>query len=75
MAQTTNWLLNMILNELIEGWVGVRVSILHIVIVGEQQRGNKEVETVSLTSKCIFGQNKINPLCFYCLYPSTCVCV
>lgn len=44
------------------------ISILHIVSVSEQQRDTKEVETVSLTNKCIFGQNKINPLCFYCLY-------
>ena len=38
------------------------ISILHIVSVSEQQRDTEEVETVSLTNKCIFGQNKINPL-------------
>lgn len=62
----------MILSELREGCVCVCVSILHIVIVSGEQRGNKEVETVSLKSKCIFGQNKMNPLCFYCLSSSTC---
>lgn len=34
------------------------MSILHIVSVCEQQRGTKEVESVSLKSKCIFGQKQ-----------------
>lgn len=38
--------------------MGVVVSVLHIASVCEQQRGTKEVETVSLKSKCIFGQKQ-----------------
>lgn len=51
------------------------MSILHIVSVCERQRGTKEVETVSLQSKCIFGQkqNK-SPLLLLPLLPYRCVC-
>ena len=41
-------------------WTHMRAGYeyLHIVIVWEQQRGTKEVETVSLRSKYIFGQKQ-----------------
>lgn len=34
------------------------VNVLHVVRVYELQRVTKEVETVSLENKCIFGQKQ-----------------